>query len=395
MRVLFYFSDLKIGGCQINAINLAVALNKKNHKVFVLSDNGVLISELSKTSIQHIRINQNVRHFSLRNAAIIARLVRMLKIDIVHAFDPIYCVEAYTSRLLHTKPVIGMITAQRPPVFYLPKILQTLFVNPSAINNYVKRYNWNENLFSLLVERLDLNKYYMNESLSFNFEGSTKGKTIVALISRLDKDKLPSVLSFIQIAKYYDIKGFNANFCFVIAGDGEMFDVVNSVIEDLNIKDRILLLGEVLDINVLLNSVDVVVGMASTCLQSLAVGKPTFVIGNAGFIQLVREDNIDDLGYHHFNVHDRSSIDSSEYFFNSVNSVLRTGDSVMNYRSFALSVARKYSSDIGAEKLEIIYRDLINSGFSLFDYIRYSKEVLKSYFSYIKYLILRKLRCVE
>jgi hypothetical protein len=71
LRVLFYFSDLKIGGCQINAINLAVALNKKNHKVFVLSDNGVLISELSKTSIQHIRINQNVRHFSLRNAAII------------------------------------------------------------------------------------------------------------------------------------------------------------------------------------------------------------------------------------------------------------------------------------------------------------------------------------
>ena len=75
MRILFYLSDLTVGGCQINAINLAIALKTRGHVIYILSDNGVLIQRLIDNGIEHLQIDQNVRHFSIKNSLIIANFV--------------------------------------------------------------------------------------------------------------------------------------------------------------------------------------------------------------------------------------------------------------------------------------------------------------------------------
>ncbi len=396
MRILFYLSNLHVGGCQINAINLAIALKNRGHVVYIISDGGVLLQRLNDAEIEHLQINQNVRHFSLKNSLKIARFVRRLDIDIVQAFDPIFSIEAYTSKYFHGKQTLGMITAQRLPVFYLPKFCPTLFVNPSIIDTYINLYNWDANCTFLLKERLDLNVYFpiLNNSFSYA-EPCHSSKRIVTLVTRIDLDKLPSIHLFIDLVKYVTSFENMEEYVFYIAGDGPMFNDAKELIIENGLQKRLFLLGQVTKINELINASFALVAMASTCQQSLAAGKPTFVIGNSGFFQLIDASNFKEMSYFHFNIHNQTTQNVGEYFCSCLLERFNSEDFLRNYFSFAISSAKLFSSNEGAAKLEKMYQALLLKKFSLKSWVSYTFELLHSYLSYFKYLVLRKLKCVE
>lgn len=396
MRILFYLSDLTVGGCQINAINLALSLKKRGHVLYILSDNGILKERLLKAGIEHIYIDQKVRHFSFRNAIIIARYVKILKIDIVQAFDPIFLIEAYSSRYLHGKSTFGMVTAQRLPVFYLPKFSPTFFVNPSIIDKYLEFYNWKLDCVQLLAERLDLDSYFpINSNSNSSIIPDHSNKKIITLVSRLDLDKLSSINLYINLVNHIFIKDEENEYIFYIAGEGPLKKEISNFIESRGLSKIIFLLGQVTKINELMNNSFAVVAMASTCQQSLAVGKPTFVIGNEGFIQLVDSENFKKMSYYHFNIHEEKTLHAEVYFYKCLSEKLSSKKYLENYFSFATNAAKLFSSNLGAEKLEKVYESFLFGKKNKINWVYHSLELLHSYTSYLKYLILRKMKCVE
>ena len=54
MNILLVTMEMNMGGAETHVLELAKALKRKKHNVFVISSGGKLVSELEKNGIQHI-----------------------------------------------------------------------------------------------------------------------------------------------------------------------------------------------------------------------------------------------------------------------------------------------------------------------------------------------------
>jgi glycosyltransferase involved in cell wall biosynthesis len=118
--------------------------------------------------------------------------------------------------------------------------------------------------------------------------------------------------------------------------------------------------GELLNIPEVMNASDVVLGMASTCQQGLACGRPVIVLGERGFSAVVEPGNFDFLAAHHFNLHQQVNGEQPEALCQQMEGILSSSSQAERLGAFGREIAcEQFDSQIGAQQLEKVYQRLL------------------------------------
>lgn len=369
MKILFYVAKLTLGGCQINAINLGKALTDNGHKVIFTAPYGPLVERILKNSMTFVPLSsKRTVGPSFKIAHRIAELVSSHSVDVIQAFDPTPLMEAYASQIWHKKPVYGLITAQNTPNFNLPQHQEIALVNQDTIERYKQKWGWNPDNLRLLVARLDCD-FYQPELAQVEevFRGIPikPDAPIISLVSRIDSDKWPTIELFLSAAHYWKKnreQDLPANF--LIVGGGKLFSELQRHIQSLGLDDQVFAIGEKMDIPAIMNASNVVVGMASTCQQGLACGRPVIVVGQKDFSELIEPTNFDYLAGYHFNLHFKSHKKQPEHLCSQYVKILDYPTYASEISKFSRRIAcEHFNSQIGAKQLENAYLRLLNNQF--------------------------------
>jgi glycosyltransferase involved in cell wall biosynthesis len=338
------------------------------------------------------------RHPSLRVMRELANLVKKHKVDVIQAFDAIPLLEAYGSQIWHRQPIYGMITAQATPMFRLPKSREIALVNPDTYQRYQHVLGWSKDNMRLIVARLDCS-YYRPIAIppfsAFKFFDFINHIPVVSLISRIDQGKWPTIATFLSAAQHLlNKRSERMPAQFIIVGGGPLLPLLNKSIQTLNCGNKIISTGELLNIPEVMNVSTIVLGMASTCQQGLACGRPVIVLGNLGFSAVVEPDNFDYLASHHFNLHEIVGSIQPETLCSQIEAILDSPQRVLELSKFGRGIAcERFDSQIGAGQLEEVYFRLLSDlTYKPMIHLLWWLDLLLSIISYYHYRIRRRVR---
>ncbi len=338
---------------------------KRGHKIIFTSDGGPLVKHIQNNGIlfEHIPYKGH-RHPSFKISKKIADFVNHNSIDVVQAFDKTPLIEAYISQMWHNKPVYGMVTSQRMPNFRMPKTREMALVNPAIRQRYIRELGYKPENLHLIVARLDCEHYrsiHVVPSQVFADFSINKNIPIINLVSRIDKGKWPTIKLFVSAARsWMDTRYRDTPVYFAIIGSGPLSQELKRTIAEVDLQHTVFAVGERIDIPDVMNASAIVLGMASTCQQGLACGRPVIVLGDQGYSAIVDSSNFPDLAAQHFNVHHITETKQPEILCRQIETILLAPEHAKALRDFGREAACKhFDSNIGAKQLEDIYSGLL------------------------------------
>ena len=365
MKILFVVQRLTIGGCQVNAVNLGAALVQRGHQVIVAAGPGPLVGRVQAKGMSYVPVAYDgFRHPSIRFMKELAHTVLAQPVDVVQAFDPILVLESYGSQLWHHVPVFGMITAQAVPEFRLPTTRTLALVNSDTRERYIERWRLRPDRLKMVVARLNCDEYRPTAAdVATVFAGLLldPAQPIVTLVTRIDEGKWATVNLFLRAAAHWQrTRASRLPVQFVLVGGGAPLPEVQDFLK--HAPGLVRITGERLDIPAVMNSSSVVLGMASTCQQGLACGRPVVALGNLGYSALIQPNNFETLAARHFNIHDLADLDQPETLSQQLETVLLDPRRAEQLGNFGRQMAcERYDSRIGAQQLESEYLNLLNA----------------------------------
>ena len=88
MKVLVYPHTMEIGGSQLNAVEIAAAVQQRGHDVTVVSRPGPLVETVRQLGLPHVTLDPRAtRTLSPRALSHLTALVRERSIDVVHGYE--------------------------------------------------------------------------------------------------------------------------------------------------------------------------------------------------------------------------------------------------------------------------------------------------------------------
>ncbi len=185
--------------------------------------------------------------------------------------------------------------------FLFLRILTDVVVNSEEIGRNLK--NGNEDWFpaekmTLIYNGVDLTKTYDKEKKLYHKKGD---EVVIGNAGRLTEQKGQKYL--VEVAEILKKEGMN--FIILIAGEGELHQSLQKLIDEKGLKDHVKLLGHVDDMAGFMNSLDVFVfpslfeGSANTLIEALSFEISTIAFNVSSNPEVI-QDNIDgklfDLG---------------------------------------------------------------------------------------------------
>ncbi|MBI1620640.1 glycosyltransferase [Aquamicrobium zhengzhouense] len=295
VRVLVAPHNFEIGGSQINALELAVAVAKlPGYEVILYAPDGELTERARQTGLE-LHLSTLREHApSLPRIQELSKLVDHAAIDLVHTYEWAPTVDAvialaWTRRL----PLLSTILSMDYPCF-LPPEVPTLFGTKEmwtqALCEGRKAY--------LLEPPVDTERFRPDAVDASTVSAVRKecdaaaDEKLIVVVSRLNAVlKLDGLLALVkaagEVARSFRIK-------LAIIGDGPARELVHQEAENVNKcagRTVIHLLGARHDPLPYYAAADLVVGMGSSALRAMAVGKPLLVQGEKGFWKVADEDS--------------------------------------------------------------------------------------------------------
>ena len=293
MRLLVYPHDLSIGGSQINAIDLAAGVAEAGHEVVVYGIPGPLVDYIRQRGLRFIPANRLKYRPAPTRIAQLAAVVARERIDLIHAYEWPPCLDAYYGAgLLMNVPilntVLGMVVMPYVPAS-VPLIMGTAELGDAA--RKVQRSDvW------VLEPPIDVVRDHpgIDGSTFRAAHGVADDELLVVSVSRLVLDlKLDALVRAIdavaQLAERYRLR-------LVIVGGGPAHD---ALLERANAVNRrwgreiVSLPGPELDPRPAYAAADVVVGMGSSALRALSIGRPVVVQGEDAFSEVFEPATFD------------------------------------------------------------------------------------------------------
>lgn len=294
MKVLTLPKNLEIGGTQVNAVDLAVALQTRGHEVLVASQEGPMRAKLSTHGVP-VEDLPGTEHRIGRVSAI-ANLIRRFRPDVIHGYEVRGILDAsYASRLANGPPVLGSILSTRVP-WYLPETTPITVGMPSLLDF---TSNWRTGPVTLI----DPPVVHYNADAGGRLPGLdslNNPSHLVVLVSRLvEPFKKEGILRTISSMRLLESEGFGL----LIVGDGAARSLYEAAARDENTLARrsvVSFAGELLDPAPAFAAASVVIGNGTSVLQAAAAGTPSVVTGREGFSTVVSGDVLDALYYSGF-----------------------------------------------------------------------------------------------
>jgi glycosyltransferase involved in cell wall biosynthesis len=272
------------------------------HQVIYYSDSRdeVMLERYRSGGISISRVPRNTKH-PIRFLRDIAKAIRQAQPDIVHCWLNSGNFWGRLGAIL--AGVKYIIVAWRNCDIWKPlgmKICEKLTTNrvhhttnSFACADYIaEKIGIPSNRFTVIYNGIDLNKYATDADRRQVFSGVTipDGAKIVTMVGRLAAQKnYPMLLRVAQKAK---LKGLSAHF--LIVGGGQMYDKLNEMAGEFDVRDIVHFIGIRTDIPQVLAASDIFLfttnfeGFPNALLEAMAAGLPVVSTNFAGIDELVQ-----------------------------------------------------------------------------------------------------------
>lgn len=275
MNILMALSQLEVTGAEVYATALSDELIAGGNNVYIVSD-----TLTKETQAEYFKIEFNKR--SLKNRiSQVKKLLEIIKekdIQVVHAHSR---ASSWSSALACKIAGIPLITTVhgRQPVHFSRKILKgfgdySLAVCENIRDHLIKDLNVNKEKIEVLRNPIDSIKY------SFIEKRSRQGKKIISIIGRLSGPKGDVTYKLLELLyRRGDLK-------VQVIGGKEVPERFKKY------RDKIEFLGYIDDVPKKIAESDLIIGAGRVAVESILSGKPTFAIGEANSIGVIRENKI-------------------------------------------------------------------------------------------------------
>jgi glycosyltransferase involved in cell wall biosynthesis len=286
MRLLVYPHSLEIGGSQINAIDLAAGVAAAGHDVIVYGAPGPLVDYVRARGLRFLPAPA----FRFRPApfriAQLAAIARRERLDVIHSYEWPPCLDAYYGAGLFLNvpvvcTVLGMIVQPYVPAA-VPLIMGTTELAETA--RRVQRADvWSlEPPIDVLRDHpgIDGSEFRRKHRVADD-------ELLIVSVSRLAIElKLDALVRAIDAT---DILAGRYPVRLILVGDGPAQDALQQRATAINRhwgREVVTLHGAALDPRSAYAAADVVVGMGSSALRALAIGRPVVVQGEDAFSEV-------------------------------------------------------------------------------------------------------------
>ena len=286
MRILVYPHDLAIGGSQINAVDLAAGAAAAGHAVVIYGRPGPLVEYIEKRGLRFIPAHPHRYRPGLPRVLELARLARLERLDLIHAYEWPPCLDAYFgARLVCGVPllctVLSMAVTPNVPAS-VPLIMGT-----EALGEAARRLQ-SADVWVLEPPIDTLQDHPGIDGRAFRRRHTiADDDRLVVVVSRLAIDlKLDALVRTIDAA---DLLAARHRIRLLIVGDGEARAALEARAASVNRRHQrelVTLTGAELDPREAYAAGDVVIGMGSSALRALAIGRPVVVQGEQGFSEI-------------------------------------------------------------------------------------------------------------
>jgi glycosyltransferase involved in cell wall biosynthesis len=294
MRILVYPHDLGVGGSQINAIELAGAVERLGHETIVFGRPGPLVEKVRGLGLEFVAAPEPGRRPSRAVISALTGLVGRRRIDILHGYEWPPSLECYLAvrrlpRVAAVSTVMSMAVAPFIPK-HVPLTVGTRQIagveaggGRSAVTVLEPPVDVRENRPGLTLGQGDLRRQWDIPEAGY----------VVSVVSRLARElKLEGILSAIDAVASLPAA---MRVCLLVAGDGPARAEVSERAEQINIltgRRTVVLTGELADPRAAYDLADVCLGMGGSALRALAFSKPLVVQGEAGFWELLTPSSL-------------------------------------------------------------------------------------------------------
>lgn len=289
MKILVYPHDLGIGGSQLNAIEIAAAVQRLGHPTIIFGRPGPLNRRIEELGLEFIAAPAPRRRPSPSVVRTLRDLVTDRGIDVVHGYEWPPALECWlASRSLdHVAAVTTVMSMAVAP--FIPKHMPLVVGTEQILAAERKSGRARVQLLEPPVD-LEVNNPDVELRLSdFRTEHRIDpGLLSVVLVTRLARElKLEGILAAMDAVQSLS-PDLPAQL--IIVGDGPARSAVQNHAREINTRcgrTLVVLTGELADPRPAYAIADVALGMGGSALRSLAFGKPLIVQGESGFWKLL------------------------------------------------------------------------------------------------------------
>lgn len=296
MRILVVSEKFVKGGLETHIKTLYDALVEDNKFFFVFGKYESKL-DLSKAKIYsgfNFSYNSTVEEFCSDVEGLV-KIIKTNKIDviIVHPFYSIYPA-VFAANLTKTKIILT--SHGRTNLTFPTTPVEISLFEYFLYNQFNKVFSVSKSLIKALEKYKNLDAIYIPNLINFkNYKShETKTNKKWAIISRLDNDKINSVIQMLDYFNDVDVEEID------VIGDGENINTIKEYIKEKNNSYKINLLGYIDDIPKQLDKgYTGVCGIGRVVAESLAMNIPTVchgygkVVGviNKEIYNLIKEEN--------------------------------------------------------------------------------------------------------
>jgi glycosyltransferase involved in cell wall biosynthesis len=295
MRILVYPHDLKMGGSQMNAIEIAAAVQGQGHDVVVFGQPGPLVEYIGDLGLEFVESPPVKRRPSLTAVNKLRHLVESRSVQVLHGYEWPPSLECHLAARHKKGPVVVSTVMSMAVAPFIPASLPlTVGTHQIAAVEHAS----GRPAVTVLEPPVDVARNRPGLRLDqdgFRIRwGIRPGAHVVVMVSRLAYQlKLEGIFSAIEVvsglARAHDTQ-------LLIVGDGPARAEVMARAEQINsIHDRkvVLLTGEMDDPRAAYDVADVCLGMGGSALRGMAFAKPLVVQGELGFWELLTPVSVD------------------------------------------------------------------------------------------------------
>lgn len=297
--VLFGLMKIDIGGAETHAVVLARHLTELGYRVVVASNGGVFERELERIGVKHYLVPMhNTRADCLiRSVLAMRRIVREEGVNIIHAHARI---PAFVTSIMGRPPGVRFITTAHSNFQGLRHLTRwgekTIAISEDVREHLISYFHVDPERITLIPNGIDTSY--------FSPEAGTPGRgdeTGITLVSRLDDGLGEVAVNLITACSA--LLDRHPGIRLTIVGDGNQRPRVEQAARQCN-EERgcrvVNLLGARTDVNRIMASSHLVVGVSRVALEAMACARPVLLAGSQGFGGLLNCHNLDTFARDNF-----------------------------------------------------------------------------------------------